>query len=163
MKKSNVVLGIVIAIFVIVAVTILIVAIKNNKEKETIPENVDFAALSESIEELTNVESDKMKQITREDLESEFNLDQTWVEEYIGQEPYVNISSGMYLIIKATDGNVENVENALKEYGKKYDEMWKDYLAEEYDLVKNRVIGAKGDYVYFIVSDYAKDIVDLIK
>ena len=69
----------------------------------------------------------------------------------------------MYVIVKTTEGNAENVVNAFKEYGVSYDEMWKDYLAEEYELVKNRQIGAKGNYVYFVVSDYAKEIVELIK
>ena len=69
----------------------------------------------------------------------------------------------MYVIVEVTDGNTNNVINAFKEYGNKYDEMWKDYLAEEYEIVKNRQIGSKGNYVYFIVSDYSKDIIDLIK
>ena len=69
----------------------------------------------------------------------------------------------MYVIVKATDSNVDNVLNAFQEYGKSYDELWKDYLSEEYELVKNRSIGAKGNYVYFIVSDYSEEIVNLIK
>ena len=36
-------------------------------------------------------------------------------------------------------------------------------VMEEYEIVKNRQIGSKGNYVYFIVSDYSKDIIDLIK
>ena len=69
----------------------------------------------------------------------------------------------MYVIVEATDGNVGNVLSAFEKYGEKYDEMWKDYLTEEYELVKNRKIGQKGNYVYFVVSNYAKNIVDLIK
>ena len=50
-----------------------------------------------------------------------------------------------------TDGNTNNVINAFKEYGNKYDEMWKDYLAEEYEIVKNRQIGSKGNYVSYTI------------
>lgn len=163
MKKTNIILGIVIAIFIICAVTILVTAIINNTEKETVPVNVDFTALSSNIEEITNMDNTKMQQISIEELQSEFNISPEWIKQVIGVKPYVNVSSSMYVIVEVTDGNTNNVINAFKEYGNKYDEMWKDYLAEEYEIVKNRQIGSKGNYVYFIVSDYSKDIIDLIK
>lgn len=163
MKKTNVILGIVIAIFVICAIFILVNAVMNNKEDDTVPVNVDFAALSSEIEESTNFDSSKMKQITVEDLQNDFSINSEWVKQVIGQRPYVNVTASMYVIVEATDGNVENVVSAFEKYGDSYDEMWKDYLTEEYELVKNRQIGSKGNYVYFVVSDYANDIVDLIK
>ena len=104
-----------------------------------------------------------MKQITIEDLQNDFSINSEWVKQVIGQRPYVNVTSSMYVIVEVTEGNVDNVVSAFERYGESYDEMWKDYLTEEYELVKNRKIGAKGNYVYFIVSDYASDIVDLIK
>ena len=163
MKKTNIVLGIVIAIFFVCAIAILVIAWGNNKEEDTVPVNIDLSELSSEIEEITNFNSATMEKITTEDLEENFNIHSDWVKQVIGVKPYVNVSSSMYVIIEVTEGNVDNVMSALKEYGKSYDELWKDYLTEEYELVKNRQIGAKGNYVYFIVSDYAKDIVDLIK
>ena len=163
MKKTNIILGIVIAIFVICAIFILANAVINNKPDDTVPVNVDFTALSSEIEESTNFDSSKMKQVTMEDLQDEFLINNEWVKQVIGQRPYVNVTSSMYVIVEVTEGNVDNVVSAFEKYGESYDEMWKDYLAEEYELVKNRKIGAKGNYVYFIVSDYASDIVDLIK
>lgn len=163
MKKTNIILGIVISIFVICAVTVLVIAVVNSREKETVPVNVDFTALSLNIEEYTNMDNTKMQQLTIEDLESDFNINPEWIKQVIGVKPYVNISSSMYVIVETTEENVDNVISAFKSYGNKYDEMWKDYLTEEYELVKNRQIGSKGNYVYFVVSDYAKDIVDLIK
>ena len=138
MKKTNIILGIVIAIFIICAVTILVTAIINNTEKETVPVNVDFTALSSNIEEITNMDNTKMQQISIEELQSEFNISPEWIKQVIGVKPYVNVSSSMYVIVEVTDGNTNNVINAFKEYGNKYDEMWKDYLAEEYEIVKNR-------------------------
>ena len=163
MKKTNIILGIVIAIFVICAIFILANAVINNKPDDTVPVNVDFTALSSEIEESTNFDSSKMKQVTMEDLQSEFLINNEWVKQVIGQRPYVNVTSSMYVIVEVTEGNVDNVVSAFEKFGESYDEMWKNYLTEEYELVKNRKIGAKGNYVYFIVSDYASDIVDLIK
>ncbi len=163
MKKTNVVLAIVLAIFIISAVVIMVMAIINNKKDDTVPVNIDFTALSSNIEESTDFDTARMESISLTYLESEAGINPEWVSNYIGLKPYVNVSSNMYVIIEATEGNVENVVKALQNYGESYDEMWKDYLTEEYELVKNRQIGSKGNYAYFIVSDYAKDIVDLIK
>ena len=95
MKKTNIILGIVIAIFIICAVTILVTAIINNTEKETVPVNVDFTALSSNIEEITNMDNTKMQQISIEELQSEFNISPEWIKQVIGVKPYVNVSSSM--------------------------------------------------------------------
>ena len=163
MKKTNIIIAVIIAIFVVCATVILTIAPMNNKEKETVPVNVDFEALSANIDETTSFDSTKLQQLTIEDLESEFSISPDWVKQVIGEKPYVNITASMYVIVEATEGNVDNVLNAFEKFGKNYDEVWKDYLTEEYELVKNRQIGAKGNYVYFVVCDYPKNIVDLIK
>ena len=163
MKKTNIILAIVISVFVISAIAILVIAIGNNDDKEEIPVNVDFTALSSEIKDSTSFDRTKLQEITIEDLETEFGIQKDWIKQVIGEKPYVNVTSSMYVIIEVTEGNVENVVNALKAYGDSYDEMWKDYLTEEYELVKNRQIGSKGNYVYLIVCDYPQNIVDLIK
>ncbi len=163
MKKTNVILGIVIAIFVICAATILVVAIMQNKVEEKIPVNVNFETLSSNIEEVTNLDNTKMQNISKEQLQEEFNINPEWIKQVIGVKPYVNINSSMYVIVETTEENLTDVKNAFKEYGNKYDETWKDYLADEYEKVQNRQIGSKGNYAYFIVSDYAKEIIELIK
>lgn len=163
MKKTNVILAVVISIFIISAIAILVIAIGNNNEDDKVPVDIDFTALSSDIEESNSFDRTKLQKITIEELETEFGIPKEWVSQVIGEKPYVNVTASMYVIIEATEGNVENVENALKTYGESYDEMWKDYLTEEYELVKNRHIGSKGNYVYFIVCDYPQNIVELIK
>ena len=90
-------------------------------------------------------------------------MDESWIKDFTGKVPSVNINSNTYIIVEATDGNVEKVKKAFEEYGVAYEDIWKDYLADEYELVQNRKIGAKGNYVYFIIDTYAQDIIDLIK
>lgn len=163
MKKTNVILGVIIAVFVICAATILLIAYNKNKENEDTPVQIDLAALSMKIEESTDFDSSKMKQVTLSDLVNDFGVDESWVSGVIGEIPYVNVSSSMYVVVEATDGNVDNLINAFENYGNTYEGLWKDYLPEEYELVKNRKIGSVGNYVYFIVSDYASNIIDLMK
>lgn len=163
MKKTNVILTYVLAIFVIVAVVVLTVALVNNREKEVVPENLDLTLLSESIDEATDLDGANLQPVTIDDLKEKFQIDESWVKNFIGKIPSVNISSSMYIIIEATDGNVENIKQAFRTYGDSYEKLWSDYLAEEYELVQNRKIGSKGNYVYFIVDVYAEDVIELIK
>ena len=53
MKKTNIILAIVISVFIISAIAILVIAIGNNDDKEEIPVNVDFTALSLEIKDST--------------------------------------------------------------------------------------------------------------
>lgn len=163
MKKTNVILTAVLAVFVISAVIILTVAVASNKEKEVVPVDLDLKLLSENIEEATDLDDANLEPITLDTLKYEFKLDEGWVKDFVGKMPSVNISSNTYVIVEATDGNVDNIKKAFEEYGVAYENIWKDYLAEEYELVKNRKIGNKGNYVYFIIDTYAQDIIDLIK
>lgn len=163
MKKTNVILTVVLAVFVVSAIIILTVAIASNKEKDVVPVDLDLKLLSTEIEESTDLDNANLQPVTLEDLKEDFKIEESWVKDFVGKVPTVNISANTYIIIEATDGNVENVKKAFEEYGTSYDELWKDYLADEYEIVKNRKIGAKGNYVYFIVDTYAQDIIDLIK
>ncbi len=163
MKKTNVILTCVIAVFVISAVIVLTVALMSNIEKDVVPVDLDLTLLSTNIEDSTDLDNANLQAITMEDLTDKFYIKQEWVKDFIGKVPSVNISSNMYIIIEATEGNVENIKQAFRDYGDTYEELWKDYLAEDYELVQNRKIGSKGNYVYFIVDVYSEDIVDLIK
>ena len=163
MKKTNVILTCVIAVFVISAVIVLTVALMSNIEKDVVPVDLDLTLLSTNIEDSTDLDNANLQAITMEDLTDKFYIKQEWVKDFIGKVPSVNISSNMYIIIVATEGNVENIKQAFRDYGDTYEELWKDYLAEDYELVQNRKIGSKGNYVYFIVDVYSEDIVDLIK
>ena len=69
----------------------------------------------------------------------------------------------MYIVIKASDGKTDYVKQKLEEYAINYEKQWSNYLEDQYDLVKKRQIGIKGNYVYLIISDNASDLVNLVK
>jgi len=117
MKKTNVILGIVIAIFVICAATILVVAIMQNKVEEKIPVNVNFETLSSNIEEVTNLDNTKMQNISKEQLQEEFNINPEWIKQVIGVKPYVNINSSMYVIVETTEENLTDVKMEKTDLG----------------------------------------------
>ena len=104
-----------------------------------------------------------MQDVSKEVLRDNFKINDELVEEVVGKIPLINVHSSTYIVAKITTGNAEYVKGKFDEYGRKYEEQWRKYLPEEYELVKKRKIGIKGDYVYFIVSDSADEIVEMIK
>ena len=83
-------------------------------------------------------------------------LDASWYEEAIVEVPMISANADMFVLVKATEGNLDNVKNALEAY--------KTYLVEEsfqYPMnearVKTAVVATVGDYVCFSILGGALD------
>ena len=83
-------------------------------------------------------------------------LDTAWYEDAIVEIPMISANADMFVLIKPSEGNLENVQNALEQY--------KTYLAEEslqYPMnearVKTAVVATVGDYVCFSILGGALD------
>ena len=69
----------------------------------------------------------------------------------------------MYVVIKTDENNLQEVKMSLESYGREYENQWSTYLPDQYELVKSREIGIKGNYVYMIISENPEEIVNMIK
>lgn len=77
-------------------------------------------------------------------------LDESWYDDVIVEVPMISANADMLILVDASEGNVENVTNALNAY--------KEYLVNEslqYPMnearVKSAVVQAVGDYVCFSI------------
>lgn len=77
-------------------------------------------------------------------------LDASWIEEAIAEVSMISTNVDTFVLVKATEGNLENVANALNAY--------KDYLVNDtlqYPMnearVKSAVVATVGDYVCFSI------------
>ncbi|MDO4283498.1 MAG: DUF4358 domain-containing protein [Clostridia bacterium] len=161
MKKNNIILAIVLIAFVICVALVLYFRLNPKEEEEAI--NIDLNSLAENINSNTEFGEMTMQNVDKVSLKETFDIEEEKVEEVIGKIPFINVHSSMYIIVKANAGETEYIRGKLEEYGLNYEAQWEKYLPEQYELVKKRKIGVKGDYVYFIVSDSADEIVEMIK
>ena len=83
-------------------------------------------------------------------------LDASWYEEAIVELPMISANADTFILVKASEGNLENVKNALEAY--------KTYLVEDsfqYPMnearVKTAVVATVGDYVCFSILGGALD------
>ncbi len=161
MKKSDVVLTLVLIAFVICVCLAIYFNLNNQNNKEI--SNIDLETLEENIMSDTVFSDMTLQDIDKSMLKSIFDIDEEKVLEVVGKTPLINIYSSMFVIVKTDNSNAKYIEQKFNEYGLKYEEQWKKYLPEQYELVKKREVGRKGNYVYFIVSDSANEIVNMIK
>lgn len=165
MKKRNIILIIISIILVIIIGIALVLFLNYNNSTSNKDENISISLdeLDKKIEQTNEFEFLKMNAITDDEASAKFLIDKSKIKNIIGREPIVHTKSGMYVVIQTDLDNIQDVKLALESYGSEYEEQWKTYLPDQYELVKNREIGVKGDYVYMIVSESPEKILELIK
>ena len=165
MKKRNIILIIISIVLVIIIGIALVVFLNYNNSTSNKDENISISLdeLDKKIEQSNEFEFSKMNAIIDDESSAKFLIDKSKIKNIIGREPIVHTKSGMYVIIETDSDNIQDVKLALESYGSEYEEEWKTYLPDQYELVKNREIGVKGNYVYMIVSESPEKILELIK
>ncbi len=165
MKKRNIILIIISIVLVIIIGIALVLFLNYNNSTSNKDENISISLdeLDKKIEQTNEFEFLKMNAITDDEASAKFLIDKSKIKNIIGREPIVHTKSGMYVVIQTDLDNIQDVKLALESYGSEYEEQWKTYLPDQYELVKNREIGVKGDYVYMIVSESPEKILELIK
>ena len=155
-------------IIIALIVVVLLVAIgfgiyyfiNNNKEENV---NIDLQAVNNTISTQQPFNELATIDITMENLTTLFNINAENVEEVVGKMAMMNVQASRYFIIKAKDGSVDTVKQQVEDYGNSYEQQWATYLPEQYELVKQRKIGVKGNFVYFIVAENVAELEALIK
>lgn len=160
MKNKKIVIAVII---IAIIATFGIAAYLYMTKEEPIPVQLDLATVNTKISSEGGFDEMRMVEVDEDTLKTTFGIDETAVSEFVGKVPLVNITSSMYVILKAKDGQVDAVKQKLEAYGTSYEKEWESYLPEQYNLVKQRQIGNIGNYVYCIVADNAKELVELIK
>ena len=124
---------------------------------------INLEELNQEISEMKPFNEMATMDIDSSILTDLYQIDESLVKDSIGKMPMMNVHASMYLVIEATDGNVETVEEKVNTYAEAYETTWERYLPEQYELVKNRKIGVQGNFVYLIIAENAEDIEALIK
>ena len=149
-----------IALVIIIAIVVFCLFISKNKEENV---NIDMQALNTTLSSQPPFNELATTDVTVETLEAVLQINADEVEEVIGKMPMMNVQASMYVVIKAKEGAVDSVKTKVENYGTAYEEQWATYLPEQYELVKQRKSGVKGNYVYLIVSENAAELEALIK
>jgi len=111
-------------------------------------------------EMLANVEQPMMMEVTGEQVQEVYNIDPEKLEDYAIRIPMMNVKSNEIAILKVKDtADVSAVEEALKQRAETVQQQFETYLPDQYENAKNYKLVTKGNYVLFVISDQADELV----
>lgn len=165
---SKKIIGMIVAAVLLIAVVVTLVALnlsdwgkEANQEAKKIEINLE--ELSEKFSAMTPFNEMATMDIDSTVLTDLYQIDEELVANFIGKMPMMNVHSSMYLVIEATEGNVEAVKEKVDAYAEAYEATWEMYLQDQYELVKDRKTGVQGNFVYLFIGESAEDMEALMK
>lgn len=94
--------------------------------------------------------------IPAEFLAETYGINAEWVEEYAAQMPMISFRVDTYMVVKAKDGHVDDVEKALTDY-----HTYQVENSMQYPMNMPKIKAAKvakiGNYVLYILTGYVPD------
>lgn len=134
---------------------------KNKIENLTIGEIDDylvylaFEGSSETLKEIEKCKANIYSSLLKLDdnlLKEQLDISNDDVDEYLIMLPQMITSSSSLMIVKPASGKKDDVKEKLDKYLSSQEEMWKTYLQDQYELIKNREFEEYGEYLIYIVS-----------
>ncbi|MBQ2910709.1 MAG: DUF4358 domain-containing protein [Clostridia bacterium] len=81
------------------------------------------------------------------------------LESYSLKFPMINVKAEEVFVAKVKDGKMDAVKEGIEKRQADLDAQWKQYLPDQYELVEKAQTVVNGNYVLFVVSEHADDIV----
>ena len=79
-------------------------------------------------------------------------------------QPMMNVKSELIIVAEAKDAeSTENIKASYEKVLSDQDEMWSRYLPDQYELVKANKIQTQGNYVLYVTSSQAEEIVKIFE
>ena len=111
-------------------------------------------------EMLAKIEQPMMMELTGEQVQEVYNIDPEKLADYAIRIPMMNVKSNEIAILKVKDAaDVSAVEEALKQRAQTVQQQFETYLPDQYENAKNYKLVTKGNYVLFVISDQADELV----
>lgn len=84
-----------------------------------------------------------------------YGLDSSNLDAYICKMPMMNTKATEFFLAKVKDGKMDAVKAAVEKRQEDLEQQWSQYLPDQLDLVKNYKLVTNGNYILFVVSEYA--------
>ena len=162
-NKLPLIIGVVAMVIAIIVALVVVLGGNKDDKKEEGAVTLNLEEVSAKITENSAFAEMASEPVSKDLLEMFFQVNPENVENVVGKVPMMNVHASLYVIVEAKDGKVEDVKADLDEFCTQYEQQWERYLPEQYDLVKARKTGVKGNYAYVIIAENAGELEGMIK
>jgi len=109
---------------------------------------------------LNKVEQPAQMPIEGDMVKDLYHLDPSILEDYSIMTPLMNVKTNEVAVLKVKDAkDIATVEEAVKKRAADVQKQFETYLQDQYENAKNFQVVKKGNYVLFVISESADDIV----
>ncbi len=122
--------------------------------------DVDLNALATKITE--SVQFPALAEVNDEMASSIYYLNSDICESYKIIMPMMMVHATEVIMVKAKDGKFDEVKAAVEKRYTDLDNVWKQYLPDQYELVKNAKRVTKGNYYFLIIHENPEAIIKII-
>jgi predicted nucleotidyltransferase len=138
--------------------SIALSACSSNNKEAAIESTVPAKEMADQI--LTQFEQPQLMELEAGMVQQLYHLDPALLEQYTIRTPLMNVKTNEIAILKVKDAkDVATVEAAVKQRAADVQKQFEIYLPDQYELSKNYKLVTKGNYVLFVISDKADEMV----
>jgi soluble cytochrome b562 len=106
-------------------------------------------------------EQPSLMELPAENVSTLYHLDPELLEEYTILIPLMNVKTNEISVLKVKDSkDIATVEEAVKQRAADVQKQFETYLPDQYENAKNYKLVTKGNYVIFVISDKADELIE---
>lgn len=150
MKKKKIII-----LLICIALIISIIGIWLNFFKDDYPNiKLESKNISNQIIKDVGIYMTSLKEMTEEEIRKEYNIDLNGLDNYSFKTALTAIRSDRLIIIKVKNiYEISNIKNKILEGLKNKEKDYVDFLADQYEIIKNPIILIRGKYILISVSE----------
>ncbi len=113
---------------------------------------------------LEQVQQPHLVELTSEQAKDFYGIDMSIVEDFSIRIPMINVKTNEVAVIKAkTASDVKAIKTGMEKRAKDVQKQFESYLPDQYENAKNYQIVTHGNYVLFVISESADELVKAFK
>lgn len=111
--------------------------------------------------EISELELPSLMDLDDSTLSEFYGVDPSLLNAYLCKIPMMNVHATEFFLAEVKDGSMETVKEAVQQRQVSLEELWNHYLPDQLELVQNYQLVTNGNYILFVVSEYAGQAADI--
>ncbi|SMF92954.1 protein of unknown function [Paenibacillus uliginis N3/975] len=146
--------------FVLMLAIVLTLALSacSNNEAAPIESTVPVKEMVDKM--ITEVEQPSLMELDADSVKQQYHLDPALLEDYTVRIPMMNVKTNEISVLKVKDEkDIPTIETAIKQCAADVQKQFETYLPDQYENAKNYKLVTKGNYLLFVISEDADELV----
>lgn len=144
----------------LIAMVAIVMSACGQSDEKTAKYETDLSTKEMVDQMVAKVEQPALMELQPEQVIDFYNLDTGKLEDFSIRIPMMNVKTNEIAIMKVKDTNdIAEVEAAVKERAEAVQKQFETYLPDQYENAKNYKVVTKGNYVLFVISEQADELV----